>query len=355
MQQRRMPAEWEATDAILMAWPDATTDWEHVLEGAQECVARIVHAVAQFAQVVLLTAEPLKTDEVLREIGCDMGQVHLVEQEVGDTWCRDYGPITIEERAGYHVLLDCGFNGWGLKFSSAVDNVATRQLAAKGVFGQTPLRTIPLILEGGSIESDGEGTILSTAQCLYEANRNPHLHASQLQTALKDLLGAQRLIVLEHGHLQGDDTDAHIDTLARLCPNQTICYVQCDDPNDDHFPALEMMETELKQLKTIKGSSYRLVPLPWPAPIYADDGHRLPATYANYLVVNGLVLIPTYDDPADDKALKALSMAYPDHHIFGVNCRVLLEQHGSLHCMTMQLPQGTLSPRLGEFHPKEGA
>jgi agmatine deiminase len=348
-----MPAEWEAVDAVLMAWPDASTDWEEVLAAAQDCVARIAHASAQFAQVLMISAEPDVTAATLGALGCAMDQIIIVEQKVGDTWCRDYGPITIEERAGHRVLLDCGFNGWGLKFPSAIDNTATRQLAAAGIFGETPLRTVPLILEGGSIETDGTGTLLTTANCLLEGNRNPHLSREQIATALQDLLGVERVLFLDNGHLLGDDTDAHIDTLARLCPNDTICYMACDDEADEHYPALQAMAGELQQLTTAAGAPYRLLALPWPRAMYAADGHRLPATYANYLVVNGVVLVPTYGDAADRRALAVVAEAYPEHQVYGIDCRVLVEQHGSLHCMTMQLPTGVLAPSLLPSHPEE--
>ena len=239
---RRMPAEWEASDGVLLAWPDATTDWVEVLDEAQACVAAIAHASAQFARVLMISAEPEICHQRLSAIGCDMSSIEIVEMPVGDTWCREYGPLCIEEDAGYPVLLDFGFNGWGLKYPSADDNLASRRLATAGVFADTPLRSMPLILEGGSIESDGAGTILTTSACLLEANRNPHLSREQLTTQLGDILGAQRVLFLAHGQLAGDDTDGHIDTLARLCPHNTICYVACDDPEDSHFADLAAMQ-----------------------------------------------------------------------------------------------------------------
>jgi agmatine deiminase len=197
-------------------------------------------------------------------------------------------------------------------------------------------------LEGGSIESDGCGTLLTTSQCLLNPNRNPDLNSEQIEKELRDTLGCQRILWLHHGHLLGDDTDAHVDTLARLAPNDTILYVVCDDPRDEHYPALSRMAEELAAFRTEAGQPYRLLPLPWPAARFDDDGQRLPATYANFLIINGAVLVPTYDDPQDAQALITVGAAFPDREIIGIDCSAIILQHGSLHCLTMQLPQGVL-------------
>jgi agmatine deiminase len=205
-----------------------------------------------------------------------------------------------------------------------------------GAFGKTPLRTVDLILEGGSVESDGQGTLLTTAECLLNPNRNAQLSKTQVESRLTAELGIKNFQWLENGWLAGDDTDAHIDTLARLCPDNTILYVQCTDPSDEHFPALQAMENELRKMP------YQLIPLPWPAAKFAADGERLPATYANFLIINDAVLVPTYNDPADFQALETIGKAFPNREIIGIDCSVLILQHGSLHCVTMQIPKGVL-------------
>lgn len=270
-----------------------------------------------------------------------MDQVNLYPIPTNDTWTRDFGPITVLNE-GHPHLLDFTFNGWGLKFSADLDNRVTRHLHREKAFGDTPMTTFGLTLEGGSIESDGRGTLLTTSTCLLNDNRNPHLNREQIQETLRQVLGARKVLWLENGYLAGDDTDSHIDTLARLCPDDTILYVRCDDPEDEHYAALQAMEKELRALRTCGDRPFRLIPLPWPQARYGDDGHRLPATYANYLVINGAVLVPTYDDPQDAHALSAVGEAFPDRAIIGVNCLPLIEQHGSLHCVTMQLPKGVL-------------
>ncbi len=314
---RRLPAEWEPQDAVLLAWPHEKTDWEPVLAAAQNTFTEIKRTIERFQPVVLVRAD-----------------AHDIP--TNDTWARDFGPITIEED-GHPILLDFTFNGWGGKYPAELDNAVSRNLHSKGAFGNTPLRSIDLILEGGSIESDGKGTLLTTMECLLNPNRNPKLSREEIEMRLKTELGVETILWLKNGSLAGDDTDAHIDTLARLCPNNTIVYVACENPADEHYEELKAMELELEQFP-----GYRLLPLPWPSAKYDADGERLPATYANYLVINGAVLVPTYNDPADEQALEVIQKAFPDREIIGIDCRTLILQHGSLHCVTMQLPQGVL-------------
>ena len=160
---------------------------------------------------------------------------------------------------------------------------------------------------------------------------------------MASMLGARRVLWLNHGWLAGDDTDSHIDTLARICPDNTIVYQACDNPLDEHYPELKLMEEELKAFRAPDGAPYRLMPLPWPKARFDDQAHRLPATYANFLVINGAVLVPTYGDRENDqKALACIGQAFPGREIIGINCLPLIEQHGSLHCVTMQLPAGVL-------------
>ncbi len=270
-----------------------------------------------------------------------MDRIHVYPIPTNDTWSRDFGPITVAQN-GTARLLDFGFNGWGLKFAANQDNQVNRRLSEQGVFGSIPMQIPGLILEGGSLESDGEGTLLTTAECLLNPNRNPHLSREEIERALSSLLGFDRFLWLENGYLAGDDTDSHIDTLARLCPNDTIVYVSCDDREDEHYEALSRMAAELKAFRTRDGKPYRLIPLPWPSAVYDEEGHRLPATYANYLIINKAVLVPVYGDSHDEEALAAVAQAFPDREIVGIDCSPLILQHGSLHCVTMQLPQGVL-------------
>lgn len=337
----RLPAEWEAQDGVLLAWPHTATDWAPLLAEVEPVFARLALEIGRRERVLVVAPQVEPVRAALALAGVDLARVTLVELPTNDTWSRDFGPLTVFE-GDRPVLLDFGFNGWGLKFACDQDNQVTRRLAGQGLWGVCPCRSVGLVFEGGSIESDGNGTLLTTAECLLGPNRNPHLDRQTLEAELLRIFGAKRLLWLEHGYLAGDDTDAHVDTLARLCPDDTIVYVACDDPADEHYPELQKMAAELQAFRTLAGQPYRLLPLPWPQARFDANGERLPATYANYLVINGAVLVPTYNDPADEQALAVIGLAFPDREVVGIDCSALIYQHGSLHCVTMQLPKGVL-------------
>jgi len=339
----RFPAEWEPQDGVLLAWPHQKSDWAPYLREAETVFGSIVAAVTRY-QKTLVVVPPGAISTVrsrLRTAGADIRQVLFFELPTNDTWARDFGPLCIEDN-GRLMLLDYGFNGWGLKFPADLDNRINQGLCSQEAFGTLPMTVPGLILEGGSVESDGCGTLLTTAQCLLSPNRNPHLDRTGIENALGRQLGADRFLWLEHGYLAGDDTDSHIDTLARLCPDDTICHVHCDQPEDEHYPALSAMADELAAFRTRTGAPYRLIALPWPGAVYDPQGQRLPATYANYLVINNTVLVPTYNDPRDPEALEAVASAFPGREVISIDCTTLILQHGSLHCVTMHLPKGVL-------------
>jgi agmatine deiminase len=336
----RLPAEWETQAGILLAWPHAATDWAEDLDLVESVYINIIKAITRFQTCVIATPDPADVRKRLTNRGIDCDRIRLYSIPTNDTWTRDFGPVTVFNKK-QPVLLDFEFNGWGLKFASNLDNQSTRLLHKAEAFGAIERKTIGLILEGGSIESDGCGTILTTVECLLNPNRNPHLNRADIEQLLQKWLGAERTLWLENGYLAGDDTDSHIDTLARLCPNDTILFQSCDDESDEHFSALAAMYAELKTFKTKTDSEYRLLPLPWPKAKH-DEGERLPATYANFLVINKAVLVPTYDDPRDLEALDIIAQAYPEREIIGIDCLPLIRQHGSLHCITMQIPEGVL-------------
>jgi len=343
MPNPRLPAEWEPQDAVLLTWPHAQSDWAPLLDEVTPLYEGLVTVIADYADLIVAVPEPeLEAIEArLSAMAVPMETVHLRPAPSNDTWARDHGPITVLED-DHPKLLDFQFNGWGDKFAHELDNRLTAVLHRDGAFPEVPLEAQDWILEGGSIEVDGRGTLLTTEACLLNPNRNPELTREAIEQRLKTALGVRKVNWLKHGHLEGDDTDSHIDTLARLCPDNVIAYVQCDDPEDAHYAELKAMEAELEAMTDADGKPYYLVPLPWPGPVLSDDGRRLPATYANFLIINGAVLVPQYDCPADEVALEQVMQAFPGYHIFGVPCSVLIEQGGSLHCITMQLPEGVL-------------
>ena len=329
-----LPAEWHPQTAIQLTWPSTESDWAGHLTEARACVRQMIEIITRYQKVLLVHSDAIDRAAVFPDISEE--RLQLAHLPTNDTWCRDYGPITVLEN-GQPQLLDFQFNGWGLKFPADQDNQVTKRLHEKGFLGNIPIDSKALVLEGGSIESDGAGTLLTTSTCLLSPNRNPTYGKEALEKKFRELFGTERVLWLDHGHLLGDDTDAHIDTLARFCNPTTIAYVQCSDPADPHHAGLQKMEQQLQSFRRPNGQPYTLIPLPLPQPLYATDGHRLPATYANFLILNGAVLVPTYGVAQDKSALKILKKIFPDREVIGIDCRVLVEQHGSLHCMTMQL------------------
>ena len=322
---RKMLAEWEPQSCVQLTWPHTDTDWAPMLADITAVYEEMAHAISKREALIIVAPKSLTPD--LSPL-----TPHLLPFTSNDTWARDHGFITVEESDGTKVLLDFQFNGWGQKFAAELDNQINRQLYEQELVEGRYESHLDFVLEGGSIESDGRGTIFTTRCCLMAPHRNQPLTQQQIDDRLKQYLGAERVVWLEHGSLIGDDTDGHIDTLVRICPDDTIIYTGGDG---DH-PDLDAMERELQTLRTLDGRPYRLLKLPLPRPIY-DDGDRLPATYANYLVVNGAVLVPTYNQPdLDAEAMRVVGLAYPDREIVGIDCRPVIRQHGSLHCCTMQ-------------------
>jgi agmatine deiminase len=342
MSTRRLPAEWEPQSAIQFTFPHPDSDWADSLSYVTPTFVELITTVSEYQPVLVVCQDRDAVGRLLPD--ADPRHLLLVEAPSDDTWARDHGGITVEEDGSW-VVLDFMFNGWGLKFPARRDNLITERLHGMGVFGDTPRRIPGLVLEGGALETDGQGTLLTTVECLLSPNRNPHLDRSALEAALTHWLGVDRFLWLHHGYLAGDDTDSHVDTLARFIDPQTIAYVACDDPADEHYAALQQMKQELEAFRTRDGQPYRLVPLPLPRACHAKDGRRLPATYANFLIINEAVLVPTYRVPEDGVAIKQLQECFPDRTIETIDCRPLIEQHGSLHCATMQYPAGVVLTR----------
>lgn len=331
---RILPAEWAPQSAVQLTFPHENTDWADVLDEVLPCFVRIAETISRFEKVLIICRNEASVKKQLAK--AVQKNLLFVECDSNDTWARDHGGITVFEN-GKPLVLDFVFNGWGLKFPADKDNLITRCIHNKGVFN-AGIQHGGIVLEGGGIESDGQGTLLTTAECLLSPNRNPHLGKNEIEAYLKSIFGLERVLWLYHGFLAGDDTDSHIDTLARFCDPDTIAYITCPDPADEHFEALHQMEAELRTFRKKDGSPYHLVPLPWPDACYDSAGHRLPATYANFLIVNRAVLVPTYRVPQDAAALEIFATIFPGREIIGIDCRPLILQHGSLHCVTMQYP-----------------
>lgn len=337
------PAEWHAQSGVQLTWPHPDTDWKETLDEVIPCFVSIAKAIVRHEKLLLVchNAEEVKAtlfqEEEIRE---HRDRIIFREIPSNDSWARDHGAISIFVE-GRPFLYDFTFNGWGLKFAANLDNQITKRLYDQRAFlpevGYQGMKYC--VLEGGSIESDGEGVILTTSACLMSANRNDYKLKAEIQEHLLMIFDADKVLWLNHGYLAGDDTDSHIDTLARFCDPETIAYVRCNDPGDEHFEELQKMEQELLKFVTAKGQPYRLVPLPMADAVW-HDGERLPATYANFLIINEAVLAPVYGSDKDETACQRLREAFPGREIIPINCLPLIKQHGSLHCVTMQFPEG---------------
>jgi len=335
------PPEWHPQDAILMAFPHEETDWAYMLDEARECFSQIINTISGFGEAVILLVHNAADYKYV--INKFKNNVYPVIIPFNDTWTRDFGPIFIQ-KGNIPVCLDFKFNGWGLKFAANKDNQVNGLLTCKNIFSENVVyqNRLNFVLEGGSIETDGKGTLLTTAECLLSPNRNGEWDRLQIENYLKTALGIKKVLWLHNGNLEGDDTDGHIDTLARFCNPNTIVYVKCDDKNDYNYHSLNVMEEELQRFVSANDKPYKLIPLPLPEPIICD-GQRLPATYANFLIINNAVLMPTYHSSRDEEALKILESVFPDRKVVGIDCRAMIKQNGSLHCATMQLPEGTVN------------
>lgn len=332
--KKRLIAEWEEQKMVQLTWPHEGTDWAPILGEVEECYVLMAREIAK-REKLLIVAQDVEKVKRLLEGKVDFDNLIFSEIETNDTWARDHGGLSVEEE-GRVKILDYCFNGWGMKFAADKDNLITEKLYNSGVFGNAEYENCrDFVFEGGSIESDGKGTLMTTSQCLLSPNRNATYGRQQIEERLKWDFGAERVLWVDYGALAGDDTDSHIDTLARLAPNDTIVYQGCRDENDQHFEELRLMRGQLAGFETLDGKKYRLVELPMPEARY-DGEERLPATYANYLVINGAVLVPTYGCDADEEAVRVIGEVFEGREIVGIDARVLIRQHGSVHCCTMQ-------------------
>jgi len=335
-QQKRIPAEWETYDTVMIAWPHQGTDWAPMLDEITACYRNIAQALIDSSlRLLVVTPEP----ECVRQQLAALPEERVIVFRVptNDTWTRDYGPITLMNGQECKIL-DFQFNGWGLKFAANLDNMVNLHMVESGLMTRRYQPHLNFVFEGGAMEVDGAGCMLTTASCLLSLNRNGVVTEDSLRAYFRDVAGIHTMHFLHHGHLEGDDTDSHIDTLARFAPDDTILYVKSYNRSDAHTPDLDRMEEELKALRTPAGDPYHLIALPLPDAIYDEDGMRLPATYANFLITPRSVVMPVYGQRDNDMlAMQMLKVAFPEHDIIPVDCRALIKQHGSLHCATMQL------------------
>ena len=338
-----LPAEWHRQECVQLTWPHEDTDWQPYLDDITDTFVQIAKAVAHYEPLVVAARYPDRVRELLDgSLSSDeMSRVSIYECDNNDTWARDHAFITLipDGGSGARRLLDFRFNGWGDKFAADKDNRINATLYNKGAFGGERVDCGDFVLEGGSIESDGKGTVLTTSVCLMAPHRNQPMSQDEVEQVLRQRLCARKVVWFDHGQLVGDDTDGHIDTIVRVCPDNVLLYVGCDDERDPQYADLKALERQVQQATDADGRPFRALKLPMPHALY-DDGERLPATYANFLVINGAVIVPTYaQDDNDARALGIVAQAFPGYDIIGIDSRTIVRQHGSIHCLTMQYPE----------------
>ncbi len=338
MSQAYLPAEWAPQQAVMLTWPREDGDFAHHFDQVEINFLEIARQISRFEPVwINYCGEPESLRRQLSSSGARLDHIKIHKVASDDVWARDHGPITVVNAQQQLIHLDFCFNGWGGKFDASRDNEISTSLNAIGALpGQ--IESLDFVLEGGAIEVDGRGTLLTTERCLLAKTRNPAMNREDIEGFLKSRLGLERIHWLKHGDLLGDDTDGHIDTIARFCDEHTIAYQACEDVDDAHYADLQALEQELRALRQSDGRPYRLIPLPLPSAIVDEDGKRLPAGYANFLILNGALLVPVYGVAQDEAALDLLRPLFPAREVIGVNCRPLIQQYGSLHCVTMQIP-----------------
>lgn len=339
----RLLPEWAKQETIVLIWPDGLTDWSYILDEIRQTYVSFIENITRFEPVWLIVRDEAEAKAWLagKLNSQAMKTVRLLQADYNDTWARDTMPLTLSDGKGRLRMADFRFNGWGEKFASERDNLLGRELHRQGVFSCEMTHWDDFVLEGGSIETDGEGNLFTTSPCLLAPHRNQPLTKEEIDERLRKTLGVRQVYWIGHGALEGDDTDGHIDTLVRCAPRHTLLYVGCDDENDPQYAGLKAMEEDLLAINRATDTPYRLLRLPMPDIIRDEDGARLPATYANFLVVNGAVIVPTYGQKGNDaEAKRVVEAAFPGYEVVGVDARTVIRQHGSLHCLSMQIPIG---------------
>ncbi len=340
-QSVRLPAEWEPQSALLLTWPHKQSDWKNSLAEIEQIYLEIIIATSACQKTIVICYDESHSYHILNLLQQASVLTHrfqLIVCPTNDTWCRDYGPLfTLVD--GKPVLNNFSFNGWGEKYPFELDDSVNKTLYQQGLFTNTSLRNIDIVLEPGSIDTNGQETLLTTSSCLLK--RYPDKSRHDMQKLFKQHLGCDRVLWLEHGRLTGDDTDGHIDNLARFVDTNTIVYCSCQDSAHPDYQSLRDMEAELKALTDDGALNFNLIPIAMPATRF--DEQYLPASYINFLVINGAVLVPQFGVAEDITAMNTFKQCFPDRRVIGIISTALIKQYGGIHCATMPLPSGVIN------------
>ena len=338
----RMPAEWSVHSGTLMAWPDNRDTWpgDH-LTNVETVYRELIRTLLKYEPVVLLTSSEkvgTRAIDVIGDTSALNHQLHLLAMPVNDVWVRDSGPIAVRDKNGQIHFTDWEFNSWGEKYSPWDDDNQIPQRLSQHF--DIPLHSVGKILEGGSIDTNGEGIFLTTESVLLNPNRNPDLSRTDIESYLYSYLGAEKVIWLKDG-LEGDDTDGHIDDLARFVSPNTIVTSLTEDRSNPNYDILYENLDILMGSFDLKGRAFNIITLPLPdtlsSELTVDGSSHVPSSYANFYIANGAVLVPLYDSRTDQQALDIFKMLFPDRTVEGIPCSDLVWGQGSIHCITQQL------------------
>ena len=334
----RLPAEWAPHEATWISWPHNRDSWPGVFAGVEPAMTELVRALASCEAVYInvLDAEHERHVRALLEAAAPPERLRFFRFPTNDAWARDHGAIfvTRASKAEPRLAVDFDYNAWGGKYPPFdLDREIGRQMAE--ALGVPRFAEPGVVLEGGSIEPNGAGALMTTEQCLLNPNRNPSLGIADIERLLRNAFGVDQVIWLGDG-IEGDDTDGHIDDLARFFRAEGVLTIMEPNKSDPNHAPLVANRRRLAELK-VDGRALDVVELPMPEPQYLGD-QRLPASYANFYIANGAVLVPTFGCPQDDAALAILADCFPGRRVVPVDCRVLIAGLGALHCLTQQVP-----------------
>ena len=332
--------EWERQDAIILVWPHTISDWSEQLTSIEKTYCELAHRISLKQQVIIIAYNLDHEQSIhtkLNEHSINENNVITTCIPSNDTWVRDYGPISIKFENGYK-LLNFEFDAWGGKYEYHKDNAFSSKFCEKLNLA-IPCEQIDFVLEGGNLEVNSQGELLSSVNCF---SRQSNLNIRRLEKKLRTWFGIQRVYWIDCIKLEGDDTDGHIDTLARFCSDEIIVYSAANNSYDQNTEMLQTLYSELKNIRQQANNKFELVPLPLPTPIHINK-QQLPATYANFLITNHYVLVPTFDDEQDSYALRTLQEIFPTREVIGINSLAMIQQLGGLHCATMHLSENTFT------------
>lgn len=333
------PAEWAAQEALWLSWPHKEESWPGKLDTIYPHYAKFIQLVAADQLVRINVADAAMKDFALIHLqaaGVNLSHIEFYFHPTNDAWCRDHGPAFVTNpKTGEKAVVDWGYNAWGDKYPPYdLDDIIPTRIAEAL---QLKLFTPPIVMEGGSVDFNGEGTVLTTASCLLNKNRNPHLNKAQIEEYLKDYYGQQQVLWLEEG-IVGDDTDGHIDDITRFVAADTVLTVVEENPDDENYQVLQNNLNALRQMRLADGRPLRVIELPMPGAV-TWDGERLPASYANFYIANKVVVVPVFGDSNDEKALEIIRGCFPDRQVVGVNSVDIIWGLGSFHCLSQQEPK----------------